>query len=68
MLSKKISGKGGGKGEHLWLWHLSSQVATKHAEALLPRKWLDICLLMGSAAFCFAYVLLCTAFVSLIKW
>lgn len=36
----KKSREGGVRGEHLWLWHLSSQAIV---EALLPRKYLDMC-------------------------
>ena len=36
------------EGRHSWWWHFSSQATITSAEVLLSRKWLDICLLMGS--------------------
>jgi len=37
------------KGASSWLWNLFSQITIKHAEALLSRRWLNTCLLMGSS-------------------
>lgn len=49
---------------HSWVWCLSSQATTTHTEALLFRKWLDICLLMGSSELHLIFALLPhTAFV-----
>lgn len=48
VLSNK-SWRKGGKGGHLRLWHLSSQVTITYAEGLPSRKDLNIYLLMGSS-------------------
>ena len=51
-----------------WLWHLSSQKTTMHTETLLSRKWLDICLLMGSSEWIPLFALrVCAAFAFSVK-
>lgn len=40
---------------HLWIHHLFFQVTVSHAEALVFKMWLDICMLMGSSE----WILLC---------
>lgn len=48
---------------HSSLQHLSSQVIIMGAESLLSRRWLEICLLMGSSKYIPLFALLvCTAF------
>lgn len=45
------------KSRYLWLWYLSSHLTIMHVEALLPRKWLNICLLMGSNGWILYFIL-----------
>lgn len=61
MLSNKSSGKGGGRGEvrgyNFWL----PKKPPRHAEAMLSRKWLNICLLMESSKWITYFALLAYA-------
>lgn len=51
----------------LWLRGLSSQVPMRYAEAMLSRRWLGICLLMGNSEWLLPFALLvCTALLHLV--
>jgi len=53
---------------HLWWWHLSFWATATHAEALLPRKWLDTCLVVRSSEYISYFALpLHAAFAFVIK-
>lgn len=69
MLCSAVDAQGTeGKEECSWSWCLSSQSTAMCAEAMLPRKQLDVCLLIWSSEWITLFALLpCTALAVMIK-